>query len=181
MKIVQTKIPGVFIIELEPHGDKRGWFIETYRKDKLKVAGIDVDFVQENHSMSVERGTLRGIHFQNNPDAQSKLVRCTKGTVLDVAVDLRKNSPTFKKWVAFELSAENKKMLFIPKGCGHGFLTLTKNTEFQYLVDNYYSSENDRSIRFDDPAFKIDWGYDKPIVSEKDRNAPFLKNSDINF
>lgn len=155
--------------------------METYGKQKLADAGIKADFVQDNHSFSAQAGTLRGIHFQNNPMAQAKLIRCTKGAVLDVAVDLRKGSPTYKQWLSLELSAENKKMFFIPKGFGHGFLTLTDDAEFQYKVDEYYSPEQDRSIRFDDPELNVDWGIKSPTVSDKDKNAPLLKDSDVNF
>jgi len=181
MKIVETEIPEVKIIELDVFGDNRGWFTESYNKKKLFDLGINVDFIQDNHSFSAEKGTLRGIHFQNNPMAQSKLVRCTRGKILDLAVDLRKNSPTYKKAISIELSEENKKMFFVPAGFGHGFLTLSENTEVQYKVDNYYSAEHDRSIRFDDPELAIDWGVQDPILSDKDKNAPLLKNSDINF
>lgn len=169
------------IIEPDVFGDHRGWFFESYSKKKLADLGINVDFVQDNHSFSAEKGTLRGLHFQNQPMAQAKLIRCTKGAVLDVAVDLRKSSLTYKKWVAVELSAENKKQLFIPKGFGHGFLTLTPDAEFQYKVDEYYSKEHDRSIKFDDPEIGIDWKIIDPIISDKDKDAPLLKNSDVNF
>ena len=181
MKIIDTKIPEVKIIEPDIFGDNRGWFMESYSKKKLADLGIDVDFVQDNHSFSAEKGTLRGIHFQNNPMPQAKLTRCTRGSVMDIIVDLRKNSPTYKKWIKVELSAENKRQAFAPRGFGHGFLTLTDDVEFQYKVDEYYSGEHDRSIRFDDPEFGIDWGIDNPIMSDKDKNAPLLKDSDINF
>jgi dTDP-4-dehydrorhamnose 3,5-epimerase len=131
--------------------------------------------------MSAKKGTLRGLHFQTNPKSQIKLVRCTKGKILDVAVDLREGSPTYKNWIAVELTEENKKQVFIPKGFAHGFLTLTDDAEVQYKVDEYYSPENDRSIRFDDPEIGVVWGIDDPILSEKDLNAPSLKDSDINF
>lgn len=181
MKTIKTALGGVIIIEPKIFGDDRGWFTETYSKVKLEEIGINSDFVQDNHSFSAQKGTLRGIHFQNNPHAQAKLIRCTKGAVLDVAVDLRRNSPTYKQWVSIELSAENKKMFFIPKGFGHGFLTLTNDVEFQYKVDDYYSPECDRSIRFDDPEIAIDWGIAEPILSDKDKGAPLLKDSDVNF
>lgn len=181
MKIIDTEIPEVKIIEPDVFGDNRGWFIESYSKKKFADLGIDADFIQDNHSFSAEKGTLRGIHFQNNPMAQGKLIRCTSGAVIDVAVDLRKGSPTYKKYVKVELSAENKRMFYMPKGFGHGFLTLTSDVNFQYKVDEYYSGEQDRSIRFDDPELNIDWGIDEPIMSEKDANAPLLKDSDCNF
>lgn len=181
MKIIDTKIPDVKIIEPKVFGDHRGWFTETYSKKKLKELGIDLEFVQDNHSFSAQKGTLRGLHFQSNPKAQSKLVRCTRGKVLDVAVDIRKGSPTFKSWVAVELTQENQKQLFIPKGFAHGFLTLTKDVEVQYKVDEDYSPENDRSIRFDDKDLNVDWGIDEPVLSEKDLLAPSFKDCDINF
>ncbi len=181
MNIVKTEIEDVLIIEPKVFGDHRGWFIETYSKEKFKVLGIDIDFIQDNHSLSAQTGTLRGLHFQIEPKSQTKLIRCTKGKILDVAVDLRKGSPTYKKWVAVELSEENKKQLLVPKGFAHGFLTLTDDVEVQYKVDEYYSKENDRSIRFDDPEIGIKWGIEKPILSDKDINASFLKDSDANF
>jgi len=181
MKITATKIPDVKIIEPDVFGDDRGWFFESYSKNKLKDLGIDINFVQDNHSYSSKKGTLRGLHFQNNPMAQTKLIRCTRGSVLDIAVDLRKDSQTYKNWVAVELSAENKKQIFIPKGFGHGFLTLTDDVEFQYKVDQYYSKEHDRSIKFNDPEIGVDWKIKDPIISEKDKNAPLLKDSDVNF
>lgn len=181
MKINPTKIPDVLIIEPNVYTDHRGWFIEAYNKKAFQEAGIDTDFVQDNHSFSLNKGVLRGLHFQKHPFAQSKLVRCTKGAVLDVAVDLRRESPTYKQWVAVELSEKNKKQLFIPKGFAHGFLLLEDNTEFHYKVDNHYSKEHDRSIRYDDPEIGIEWGYDEPILSEKDLNAPYLIECDIEF
>lgn len=181
MKIIETKIPDVKIIEPKIFGDHRGWFAETYSKSKLKEAGLDLDFVQDNHSFSAQKGTLRGLHFQTNPKAQSKLVRCTKGKILDVAVDLRKGSPTFKMWVGVELSEENKKQLFVPKGFAHGFVTLTDNVEVEYKVDEDYSPENDRSIRFDDPDLNVDWGITDPVLSDKDLSAPTLNNCNFDF
>lgn len=181
MNITKTKLEGVLVLEPDVFGDDRGWFSESYNKKKLSDLGLNIDFVQDNHSMSSLKGTLRGLHFQNNPHAQSKLIRCTKGAVLDVAVDLRKNSSTYKQWISIELTAENKKQFFIPKGFAHGFLTLTDDVEFQYKVDDYYDKESDRSIRFDDPEIGVDWGIENPILSDKDKSAPLLKDSDVNF
>jgi len=181
MKVTRTKLRDVLIIEPVINQDQRGWFVETYSKIKLKDYDIEIDFVQDNHSMSVRKGTLRGLHFQNNPKAQTKLVRCTKGRVLDIAVDLRKGSPTYKQWNAEELSAQNHKQILIPQGFAHGFLTLEENTEIQYKVDEYYSAEHDRSIRFDDKEIGVDWGIGDFIVSEKDSRAPTLECSDVNF
>lgn len=181
MNVVKTEIEDVLIIEAKVFGDNRGWFTETYSKEKFKELGIDIDFIQDNHSFSAQKGTLRGLHFQLNPKAQTKLVRCTKGKILDVAVDIRKGSPTYKKWVAVELSEENKKQLLVPKGFAHGFLTLTDDVEVQYKVDEYYAPECDRSIRFDDPEIGVDWAVENPILSEKDLKAPLLKDSDADF
>ena len=181
MDIIKTDIEDVLIIEPKVFGDHRGWFTETYSKEKFKEHGVEIDFIQDNHSFSAQKGTLRGLHFQLNPKAQTKLVRCTKGKILDVAVDLREGSPTYKKWIAVELTEENKKQLLIPKGFAHGFLTLTNDVEVQYKVDEYYSPKNDRSIRFDDPDIGVIWGIDSPILSDKDLNAPWLKDCDLDF
>lgn len=181
MKIISTEISEVKIIEPEVFGDIRGWFFESYNKQKFFDLGIKIDFIQDNHSMSTKKGTLRGLHFQIDPKSQSKLIKCVKGSVLDVVVDLREGSPTFKKYVKVELAAESKRELFIPKGFGHGFLTLTNDAEVEYKVDQYYSKEHDRSIRYNDPELNIDWGISNPILSEKDKVAPLLKDSDINF
>ncbi len=181
MKIIKTDIDSVYILEPKVFGDHRGWFMETYSKRKFEELGIDIEFIQDNHSFSAEKGTLRGLHFQINPKAQTKLVRCTKGKILDVAVDIRKGSPTYKNWVAVELTEENKKQLLIPKGFAHGFLSLTNNVEVQYKVNEYYAPDCDRSIRFDDPEIGVDWGIRNPILSEKDVKAPLLKDSDSNF
>ncbi|MEG0505101.1 MAG: dTDP-4-dehydrorhamnose 3,5-epimerase, partial [Raoultibacter sp.] len=130
---------------------------------------------------TAQTGTLRGIHFQNAPMSQAKLVRATRGAVMDVAVDLRRGSPTYLKWISAELSAENKRMLFIPRGFGHGFVTLTNDVEFVYKVDNLYSMECDRGIRFDDPSIGVEWGILNPILSQKDTTSPMLSDSDCNF
>lgn len=181
MKVINTKFKGLLIIETDVYGDSRGWFTETYTKKKFISNGINVDFVQDNQSYSAKKGTLRGIHFQINPKAQTKMIRCTRGAIIDTVVDLRKGSDTFKQWFRIELSADNKKQLLIPKGFGHAFLTITDDVEVQYKVDEYYSREHDRSIRFDDSDFNVDWGVKNPILSQKDLNAPFFKDSDANF
>ncbi len=185
MKKIETKIPGVVIIEPDVHGDHRGYFMETYNKAKYAQIGITNDFVQDNMSFSAAKGTLRGLHFQNEPMAQAKLVSCTRGKVIDVAVDIRKGSPTYKQWVAVELSEENKRFFYIPRGFAHGFLTLSENVEFRYKVDNLYSKEHDRGIRYNDPDINVDWGMlldgIEPILSQKDMNGPTLLESDCNF
>ena len=179
MKITKTKLEGVVIIEPDVFGDNRGFFMESWNKKKMAEAGLDYDFVQDNHSKSTVKGTLRGIHFQKGDKAQAKLVRCVKGAVLDVAVDLRRNSPTFKQWVGVELSEENKKQLLIPRGFGHGFVTLTDDVEFLYKADNYYAPAADAGIRWNDPEIGVEWGIENPILSDKDKNNPFLKNAEI--
>ena len=180
MKFIETKIPEVIIIEPKVFGDERGYFMETFRQDLFENNIRKINFIQDNESKS-KRGVLRGLHYQLPPFAQSKLVRVIKGKVLDVAVDIRKNSPTFKKYVAVELSEDNKRQLFIPRGFAHGFLVLSEEAIFSYKVDNYYSPEHDRSIRFDDLEIGINWNFpeEELIISEKDKNAPFLKDAEI--
>lgn len=181
MNITKTDIEDVLIIEPSVFGDNRGWFTETYSKRIFKENHININFVQDNHSMSAQKGTLRGLHFQIDPKSQTKLIRCTKGKILDVAVDLRRGSATYKKWISVELTEENKRQMIVPKGFAHGFLTLTDDVEVQYKVDEYYAPECDRSIRFDDPEIGVDWGIEDPILSEKDLKAPLLKDSDVDF
>lgn len=181
MNVIETKLPGVCIIESQVFGDHRGWFMESWSQKKMEDNGLNVVFVQDNQSFTAKKGTLRGIHFQQYPMSQAKLVRVVRGAVMDVAVDLRKDSPTYKQWVSVELSAENKRQLFIPQGFGHAFLTLTDDVEFVYKCDNLYSRELERSIRYDDPEIGIEWGTDGPVLSDKDAVAPFLKDSDCNY
>lgn len=181
MNVLKTGIKGLLIIEPQVFGDNRGWFFESYSKQKLIELGIDCEFVQDNHSYSSQKGTLRGLHFQLDPKAQAKLIRCTRGSIMDVAVDLRVGSPTYKRWFSLELSAENKRQLFIPKGFAHGFLTLTDDVEVQYKTDEYYAPVYDRSIAYNDPEINITWGIKEPILSAKDKNAPLLRDSDVNF
>ncbi len=171
MEITKTHISGLLVLNPMTFSDKRGYFMETFRKEWLP----DIDFVQENESLSA-KGVLRGLHYQKAPYAQAKLVRCIKGKILDVAVDLRKPSPTFKQYYAVELSEDNKKQLFIPRGFAHGFLTLEEDSIISYKVDNYYHKEAEVSIRFDDKDLSIDWGVDHKslTISDKDKNAvPF--------
>ncbi|WP_099361276.1 dTDP-4-dehydrorhamnose 3,5-epimerase [Fredinandcohnia onubensis] len=182
MNISETNLPGVLVIEPQVFGDHRGWFMETYSTAKFEEAGIHLQFVQDNQSFSATKGTLRGLHYQLNPKAQTKLVRCTKGSIFDVAVDIRKGSPTFGKWFGIELSAENKKQLLIPKGFAHGFMTITDDVEVQYKVDELYSPENDRGIVWNDPTIGIEWPMEiTPVLSNKDENAPLLKDAEHNF
>lgn len=181
MKIIETKLKDVVILEPDVFGDYRGFFFESWNKQKMEDAGLFYDFVQDNHSSSTVKGTLRGIHYQKGNKAQAKLVRCVHGAVLDVAVDLRHDSPTYKQWVAVELSEVNKKQLMIPRGFGHGFVTLTDEVEFLYKADNYYDMESDGGIRWNDPEIGINWGIKEPILSAKDVKNPFLRQIGIIF
>lgn len=181
MEKIATEHPEVFIIVPKKIGDARGWFMETYSEGKFAEIGITDTFVQDNMAFTAQKGTLRGIHFQNRPAVQSKLVRVTRGAVLDLAIDLRRRSENYLKWVTVELTEDNLRMFYIPRGFGHAYLTLSDNVEFCYKVDELYSAESDRSIRFDDPALCIDWGIADPLVSDKDRSAPLLCDSDCNF
>lgn len=176
MDILKTKLAGVYILTPQVFGDYRGFFMESWSRRTMEEAGLYYDFVQDNHSLSTVKGTLRGIHFQRGDKAQAKLVRCVRGAVLDVAVDLRHDSLTYKQWVAVELSEENKKQLLIPRGFGHGFVTLTDHVEFLYKADNYYAPEADGGVRWNDPDIAVDWGIEHPILSEKDKKNPFLKD-----
>jgi dTDP-4-dehydrorhamnose 3,5-epimerase len=181
MNVIQTDVLDVYIIEPKVFGDHRGWFMESWSKRTMEAAGLFYDFVQDNHSYSAKKGTLRGLHFQKGDAAQAKLVRCVRGSVLDVAVDLRKGSPTFLKWAAVELSAENKRQLLIPRGFAHGFLTLTDDVEFLYRADSPYAPETERSIIWNDPDIGIDWRMESPILSEKDKIAPRFRECDADF
>ena len=174
MEIIPTEIPDVLIIKPRVFADDRGYFFESYNLEKFTAEGIPVKFVQDNESKSA-KGVLRGLHFQKPPFAQGKLVRVIHGAVLDVAVDLRQKSPTYGKWVAVELTAENKWMCWIPEGFAHGFLTLEENTIFSYKCTNVYHQASEGSIRWNDPALGINWGIDNPILADKDRIAPEFK------
>jgi dTDP-4-dehydrorhamnose 3,5-epimerase len=183
MQFIRTEIADVVIVEPKVHGDARGYFIETFRADKLEeFLGYKINFCQDNESKS-SRGVLRGLHYQLAPAAQTKLVRVIQGRVLDVAVDIRKGSPTFGRHVAVELSAENKRQLLVPRGFAHGFVVLEDDTIFAYKVDNYYSPENDRGVAFDDEAFGIDWlvPHAELNLSEKDRVQPKLSETNDLF
>ena len=182
MKVIETKLPGVRILEPQVFGDARGWFMESWSQKKMEDAGIHVDFVQDNHAFSAERGTLRGLHYQLNPMAQAKLLRVSRGAVFDVAVDIRRGSPTYAQWIGIELSAENYRQLFIPRGFAHGFITLTDNVEVQYKADNLYAPDCDGNIRWDDPAIGVAWPFTPVVLSEKDAIAPSLaERTELNF
>lgn len=183
MNYIKTEIPDVWIIEPKVFTDARGYFMEAFKQEELKTHIGNVNFVQDNESCST-KGVLRGLHYQLAPFSQAKLVRVIMGSVLDVAVDLRKGSPTFGKHVAVELSSENKRQLFIPRGFAHGFLVLSEEAIFTYKVDNPYTPASERSLRFDDPEINIQWKQFEDatsVLSEKDKNAPLLKDADINF
>ena len=180
MEIIKSAIPDVLIIKPDVFQDERGYFFESFNEEKFRAYGIDAKFIQDNESKS-QKGVLRGLHFQNPPYAQGKLVRVMKGSVLDVAVDLRRESPYFGKWVSIVLSESNKWMYWIPEGFAHGFMTLEDNTVFFYKCTHFYNKSSEGSIRWNDPDLKIDWGSDAPILSEKDQNAPFLKDFKGNF
>ncbi len=177
MKITKTALDGVVIIEPQVFEDARGYFFESWNKAKMEEAGLNYDFIQDNQSKSCY-GTIRGIHFQKGEFSQAKLVRVLQGTVLDVAVDLRKDSKTFGQHVAVELSAENNRQLMIPRGFGHGFSVLTPTAVFAYKCDNVYNKASEAGIRFDDPALGIDWKVkpEEAVLSDKDKIFPFLKD-----
>ena len=175
MKIEATAIADVLVVTPQRHGDARGWFVETWNAPVAASAGISTVFVQDNHSMSAAAGTLRGLHYQRPPHAQDKLVRCSKGAIFDVAVDVRRGSPTFGQWVGVELTPENGKQLLVPKGFLHGFVTRVAATEVQYKCSDVYALDCDGGVRWDDPAIGIDWGLTgDPVLSGKDRAAPLL-------
>lgn len=178
MTFIKTKLKDVFILEPKVFGDHRGFFMESWSESNFQKQGLSYTFVQDNHSSSTVKGTLRGLHYQKGRFAQAKLVRCCRGAVLDVAVDLRPESSTYKQWVAVELSEDNKRQLLIPRGFAHGFVTLTDHVEFLYKADNPYAPETEGSIRWNDSELAIDWGVESPILAEKDANAPLL--CDIN-
>ena len=175
MQVTKTALDSVLILEPKVFGDARGWFMETWSARKFEAAGLNFNFVQDNQSYSAQKGTLRGLHYQTAPFAQAKLVRCTRGKLLDVAVDIREGSETFAKWVAVELTAENKKQLLIPRGFAHGFLTLTDDVEIQYKADNFYAPTCDGNIRWNDSEIKIEWPFAPTILADKDAKAPTLR------
>lgn len=181
MIVLETKLRGVKLLEPAVHGDHRGFFMESYSERTFRDKGIDIAFVQDNHSLSAEAGVLRGLHYQLAPKAQTKLVRVTAGAIYDVVVDIRKGSPTFGQWQGFILSAANKRQLLVPQGFAHGFCTIVPNCEVQYKVDALYSPEHDRGIAWNDPALAIDWPTAKPVLSDKDAKHPVLADADMNF
>ena len=183
MHIEKTALPGVLVLTPARFGDDRGFFSESWNRKRLQEAGIDIEFVQDNHSLSETVGTVRGLHFQAPPHAQAKLVRCGRGALFDVAVDIRQGSPTYGQWVGEELSFENGKQLLVPEGFLHGFVTREPGTEIIYKCSDYYAPDCDGAVRFDDPDIGIDWGFDHSaaLLSEKDNAAPFLKDFQTPF
>lgn len=181
MNVITTKLVGVVIVEPAVHGDDRGFFMESYNSQRFRDYNIDFSFVQDNHSLSVETGVIRGLHYQLIPKAQTKLVRVVSGAIYDVVVDIRKDSSTYGQWLGVILSTANKRQLLVPRGFAHGFCTIVPNTEVIYKVDEYYSPECDRGILWSDPALGIDWPTSNPILSDKDHKHPLLKDAETNF
>jgi dTDP-4-dehydrorhamnose 3,5-epimerase len=175
MKFTKTKLPGVILIEPHVFGDQRGFFMETYHRELFRNKGITLPFVQDNHSRS-QKGVLRGLHYQQ-PKSQGKLVRCGRGSLFDVAVDIRRGSPTFGKWVGADLSEENKLMLWIPPGFAHGFCVTSDETDLVYKCTALYSQKDEHAIRWDDPDIGIDWPIASPHLSERDETAPLLRDA----
>lgn len=181
MDITPLYLKGACLIEPKVHGDHRGFFMESYNEEMFKKMGIHQNFVQDNHSLSAEPGVLRGLHYQLDPKAQTKLVRVISGAIYDVIVDIRKSSPTFGQWIGVILSADNKRQLLVPRGFAHGFCTLVPQTQVIYKVDEYYSPENDRGILWNDPALNIDWPIRNPVLSDKDKKHPVLADAELDF
>ncbi|WP_405175118.1 dTDP-4-dehydrorhamnose 3,5-epimerase [Paenibacillus sp. FSL H8-0261] len=181
MKATALQLQGASLLEPVVHGDNRGFFMESYNEEIMHKLGLNYQFIQDNQSLSVEVGVLRGLHYQLNPKAQTKLIRVLSGVIYDVIVDIRRNSPTFGQWVGVILSEYNKRQLLVPKGFAHGFCTLVPNTQVLYKVDEYYSPENDRGILWNDPALGIDWPTSSPILSDKDQRHPVLMDAELNF
>lgn len=181
MKVTPLKLEGAALIEPIVHGDHRGFFMESYNETLMHEAGVKYNFIQDNQSLSAQPGVLRGLHYQLNPKAQTKLLRVVAGAIYDVIVDIRRGSPTFGQWEGFILSEYNHRQLLVPQGFAHGFCTLVPNTQVMYKVDEYYSPEHDRGILWNDPALGIDWPTSNPVLSEKDQKHPLLQDAELNF
>lgn len=181
MKVTSLTLEGAKLIEPVVHGDHRGFFMESYNEKLMHENGIVHNFIQDNHSLSAEPGVLRGMHYQLSPKAQTKLIRVISGSIYDVILDIRKDSPTFGQWQGFILSDANKRQLLVPQGFAHGFCTLAANTQVIYKVDEYYSPEHDRGIAWNDPSLNIDWPVSNPVLSDKDTRHPLLKDAELNF
>jgi len=181
MNVISTRVRDVFILEPAVFGDERGWFFESWSERETERHGLLYRFLQDNHSYSAKTGTLRGLHVQKGRHSQAKLVRCVRGAVLDVAVDLRKGSPTYMQWVGVELSAQNKRQLLIPRGFLHGFITRTDDVEFLYKTDNFYNKDSEATVIWNDPDIAVDWGVDSPIINEKDSLGLRVADCGIDF
>jgi dTDP-4-dehydrorhamnose 3,5-epimerase len=181
MKITESRLTGIKLIEPAVYHDERGFFMESYHRDRFAEHGINMTFIQDNHSLSAEAGVIRGLHYQLYPGAQTKLVRVTAGAIFDVVVDIRQGSPTFGQWEGYQLSSENKRQLLVPRGFAHGFCTLVPNTEVQYKVDALYSAPHDRGIAWNDPSVGIQWPGSQPVLSDKDKRHPLLEDAENNF
>ncbi|KOP71891.1 dTDP-4-dehydrorhamnose 3,5-epimerase [Bacillus sp. FJAT-21945] len=181
MSFIDTDLLDVYLFEPKVYKDNRGFFMESYNTKLFKAQGFSYNFIQDNHSLSMESGTVRGLHYQLEPYAQTKLVRATRGAIYDVVVDIRNGSPTYGKWQGFILSEDNKRQLLVPKGFAHGYCTIVKNTEVEYKVDNYYTPDHDRGIYWNDPDLGITWPTSNPILSDKDKNHPLLKDTMSQF
>lgn len=181
MRLVKTDFDEVSLLEPIIHKDNRGFFFESFNKRQFESIGISYDFVQDNHSTSLKSGTIRGLHYQSTPMETTKMLRVTKGAILEVVADIRIGSPNYGKWISMIISEENKIQVIVPIGFAHGFCTLHDNTEVLYKVDQYYSPENDRGIRWDDPELAIEWPTSNPILSDRDRNLPLLREQDNIF
>ncbi|KHD05766.1 dTDP-4-dehydrorhamnose 3,5-epimerase [Candidatus Thiomargarita nelsonii] len=172
MRFITTPLVGAYTIELEGKGDERGFFARFFCKKEFEQLSLATDFVQINNSLSAKKGTLRGMHYQLPPASEVKLIRCIQGALYDAIIDIRPDSPTYRQWFGVELTSNNRKMLYVPQGFAHGFITLEDNTELLYLVSSYYEPQAERGIRYNDPLFAIDWPVEPVVVSDKDRNWP---------
>lgn len=182
MEVIKTKLSGIKLLKPNRFGDHRGFFAETYNHRTYAGLGVDATFVQDNHSLSAAQGTVRGLHFQAEPHAQAKLVRCGRGAIFDVAVDIRKGSPTFGEWVGYELSAQNGRQLYVPAGFAHGFVTMLPDSEIVYKCSDYYAPETESVVLWSDPDIGINWPLtDEPILSSKDAEAPLLVDLESPF
>lgn len=175
MKINKTKINGVYIIEPEPREDLRGYFVRVFAIEELRKEGINFSIVHINRSLSKEMGVIRGMHYQDSPHQEDKIIQCLDGEIFDVALDLRPDSKTYGQWFGEKLNSDNKKMMLVPKGCAHGFQTLKENTVVEYFVTEYYAPSSERGVRYNDPKFNINWPINEAILSDKDKNWPDFK------
>jgi dTDP-4-dehydrorhamnose 3,5-epimerase len=181
MNVIKTRLPGILLLEPKVFGDHRGYFTESYNRRTFEKAGVRYDLLQDNQSMSAEAGTLRGLHYQLNPMAQTKIVRCLNGAFYDVVVDIRRNSPTYGQWQGFIISAENQRQIVVPRGFAHAVCTIAPYTVVFYKVDNYYSPEHERGLLWNDSKLDIDWPVSNPILSDKDKTWPTLDDIETNF